>query len=485
MKKILFASSECVPFVKTGGLADVVGSLPKTFDKRKYDVRVILPQYQCINDKYKEKLQNICYFQMDNRIYVGINTLVLDGITFYFVDNIQYFSGDKPYFDLFTDLERFAYFSKAILSSLPLIGFRPDIIHCHDWQASLVPVYLNTLFQGDTFFNGIRTIMTIHNIRFQGCWNVGHLRWVTGLPDELFAPGLLVSPFQDTSLPKDEWNASMLRGGLVFSDWITTVSSSYSKEIQTPQFGDGLDDILSWRKDRLLGIVNGIDYSLWDPKLDKAICTNYSSSSFIEERMTNKVELQKELGLPVNKDIFTLAIISRLTDQKGIDLVDAIMDRMAEREMNLIILGTGDSYYENMFRYYQDKYPNKIRAIISFSEPLSRRIYSSSDVVLVPSAFEPCGLTQLLGLKYGAIPIVHEVGGLKDTVKAFNEFSNSGTGFSFYDYTPDALYSRFEHAYNTFYYKKELWTEMQKRGMNEDWSWRASSSRYAQLYDTL
>lgn len=485
MKKILFASSECVPFVKTGGLADVVGSLPKTFDKRKYDVRVILPQYQCINDKYKEKLQNICYFQMDNRIYVGINTLVLDGITFYFVDNIQYFSGDKPYFDLFTDLERFAYFSKAILSSLPLIGFRPDIIHCHDWQASLVPVYLNTLFQGDAFFNGIRTIMTIHNIRFQGCWNVGHLRWVTGLPDELFAPGLLVSPFQDTSLPKDEWNASMLRGGLVFSDWITTVSSSYSKEIQTPQFGDGLDDILSWRKDRLLGIVNGIDYSLWDPKLDKAICTNYSASSFIEERMTNKVELQKELGLPVNKDIFTLSIISRLTDQKGIDLVDAIMDRMAEREMNLIILGTGDSYYENMFRYYQDKYSNKIRAIISFSEPLSRRIYSSSDVVLVPSAFEPCGLTQLLGLKYGAIPIVHEVGGLKDTVKAFNEFSNSGTGFSFYDYTPDALYSRFEHAYNTFYYKKGLWTEMQKRGMNEDWSWRASSSRYAQLYDTL
>lgn len=276
MKKILFASSECVPFVKTGGLADVVGSLPKALDKKKYDVRVILPQYECMDEKYKKDLKNLVYFQMDNRIYVGINTLKLNGITYYFVDNKKYFSGTKPYFDLFSDLERFAYFSKAILSALPLLGFKPDIIHVHDWQTSLVPVYLNTIFQGDSFFHGIKTIMTIHNLRFQGCWNVGHLRWVTGLPKELFMPGLLVSPFQDTSYPQDEWNATMLRGGLVFSDWITTVSYSYANEIQTHNYGEGLEDILSWRRDRLLGIVNGLDYGVWNPEKDILLPHNYS-----------------------------------------------------------------------------------------------------------------------------------------------------------------------------------------------------------------
>ena len=294
MKKILFVASECVPFVKTGGLADVVGSLPKAFDKKDYDIRVMIPNYRLIKPEYREKARVLTYFQMDNRIYVGVHELELDGITYYFIDNEQYFSGMVPYYDMFQDLERFAYFSKACLSSLPLIGFRPDIIHCHDWQASLVPVYLNTVFQGDPFFRGIRTIMTIHNLRFQGTWNVGHIRWVSGLPDECFQPGKLVSPYQDTSIPWQEWNCSMLRGGLVYSDYITTVSNTYSWEIQTPAFGDGLDDILKWRHERLWGIINGLDYKEWDPATDSRIDTNYSVRNFKSKKKLNKKALQKE-----------------------------------------------------------------------------------------------------------------------------------------------------------------------------------------------
>ena len=485
MKNILFVASECVPFVKTGGLADVVGSLPKNLDKKKYDTRVILPQYACMKEKYKERLKSVCYFQMDNRIYVGINTLVEDGITYYFVDNNQYFSGSKPYFDLFSDLERFAYFSKAVLSALPLIGFRPDIIHAHDWQAALVPVYLNTVFQGDPFFRGIRTIMTIHNIRFQGCWNVGHLRWVTGLPSECFQPGKLVSPYQDTSMPWDEWNATMLRGGIVYSDWVTTVSESYAGEIQTPAFSDGLDDILKWRKDRLMGIVNGIDCEVWNPKTDPHISKNYDTRNFWNGKKVNKIELQKRYGLPENGDVFTLAIVSRLTDQKGLDLIDGIMDELARRDINLIVLGSGDERYENMFRYYSRKYPNKIAARIGYDEELSHLIYAGCDAFLVPSAFEPCGLTQLIALRYGSLPIVHEIGGLKDTVKPYNQYEGSGTGFSFKGYSSSELLDRINHAEWLYNDNTTEWKAMAKRAMKEDWSWTNSSKKYEALYDSL
>ena len=485
MKNILFVASECVPFVKTGGLADVVGSLPKNLDKKEYDVRVILPQYQCMKDQFKSRLRSVCYFQMDNRIYVGINTLQEDGITYYFVDNIQYFSGPKPYFDLFSDLERFAYFSKAVLSALPLIGFRPDIIHAHDWQAALVPVYLNTVFQGDPFFRGIRTIMTIHNIRFQGCWNVGHLKWVTGLPEECFQPGKLVSPYQDTSVPFDEWNATMLRGGIVYSDWVTTVSESYAKEIQTPAFSDGLDDILKWRSNRLMGIVNGIDCDIWNPKTDKFIEENYDGRNFWSGKKKNKCAMQKKFGLKENPDVFTMAIVSRLTDQKGLDIVDGIMDSLARTDMNLVVLGSGDERYENMFRYYSAKYPEKIAVRIGYDEELSHLMYAGSDTFLVPSAFEPCGLTQLIALRYGTIPIVHEIGGLKDTVKPYNQYEESGTGFSFAGYSSQELMDRINHASWLYRENKEKWKAMERRGMKEDWSWTESSRKYMELYSWL
>ena len=485
MKKILFVASECVPFVKTGGLADVCGSLPKAFDKKEYDIRVIIPNYHAIKEEYRNKMETVYYFQMDNRIYVGIKTLTLDGIQYYFVDNEMYFGGLVPYYDMFQDLERFAYFSKAVLSALPLIGFRPDIIHCHDWQSALVPVYLNTVFQGDPFFRGIRTVFTIHNIRFQGTWDVGHIQWVSGLPWECFEPGRLVSPYQDTSIPKNSWNCSMMRGALVYSDYITTVSNSYAEEIKTPNFSDGLDDILKWRSERLWGIINGIDYDEWNPAKDKKIYKNYTIRTEKNGKKANKVNLQKELNLPENPDILTLGIISRLTDQKGLDLVNIIMDELCSREINLIVLGTGSENYENMFRYFQSKYPNKVAARIMYSDDLAHKIYAGVDALLVPSAFEPCGLTQLISLRYGTVPIVHAVGGLKDTVEPYNEFEETGTGFSFNEYTAWGLMDRINHASWLYYDRPESWQKLVKRGMEKDWSWANSSKIYEDLYSRM
>ena len=485
MKKILFAASECVPFVKTGGLADVVGSLPQAFDKNEYDIRVIIPCYHAIKPEIREKMETIYYFQMDNRIYVGVKKLEYDGITYYFIDNEQYFSGIVPYYDLYQDLERFAYFSKAVLSALPLIGFRPDIIHCHDWQTSLIPVYLNTVFQGDPFFRGIRTVFTIHNIRFKGEWDVGHIRWVSALPDEVFEPGLLVSPYQDRSIPKSDWNCTMMRGALVYSDYITTVSNSYAWEIQTPEFGEGLQDILKWRHERLWGIINGIDYKAWNPKTDKNIAAQYSVRDRKSKRKQNKIALQKEMGLPENPDVLTLAVVSRLTDQKGLDIIDQVMDQICSLNVNLIVLGTGNQYYENMFRYYQGKYPDKVRAAITYSDPLAHRIYAGADAILVPSAFEPCGLTQLIALRYGMVPIVHEIGGLRDTVKPFNEYEDQGTGFSFHNYSGQDLIDRIRNAEWVWYNRHELWDHMQKRGMEEDWSWKKSAEIYKDLYSRM
>lgn len=482
MKKILFVASECVPFAKTGGLADVVGSLPKSIDKRSFDVRVILPNYHAIKEEYRQQQRVLYYFQMDNRIYVGVHELVLDGITYYFIDNERYFGGLVPYYDMFQDLERFAFFSKAVLSCLPLIDFRPDIIHCHDWQAALVPVYLNTVFQGDPFFQGIRTIMTIHNIRFQGTWDVGHIRWVTGLPDDCFMPGRLVSPFQDRSVDFADWNCSMLRGGIVYSDYVTTVSKTYAQEIQTVNFGDGLNDILQWRSDRLFGIVNGIDYEIWNPATDKLLATRYSIKDVKEKKIENKLALQQELGLEQNGDAFTLGIVSRLTDQKGLDLIDQIMDQLCEKGINLVVLGTGDNHYENMFRYYQGKYPGRVSAQIYYSDPLAHKIYAGVDALLIPSAFEPCGLTQLISLRYGTVPIVHEIGGLKDTVEPYNEFAETGTGFSFAGYSPWELMDRINHAQYIFQQRPESWHKLQVRGMEQDNSWKSSSKLYQEMY---
>ena len=475
MKKIAYIASECVPFIKTGGLADVVGTLPKIFDKRDYDVRIIMPNYQCIPAKYKEKMRYITNFQMDigdHSQYVGVMYLEYEGVPVYFIDNEYYFNGETPYSEDKWDIEKFCYFSKAALSILPVVGFRPDILHCHDWQAGMIPVYLKTLFAGNPFFGGMRSIMTIHNLRFQGRWGIEHVKYCSGLPDYLFTPDKL-------EIQRD---ASMLKGGLVYADIITTVSNTYAYEIQTPYYGEGLDGLLQARNQSLVGIVNGIDYEVYNPDKDKYLVKKYNTKTFKKNKVQNKLALQKELGLPADKNQFVIGIISRLTDQKGLDLVDAVMNEICQDGVQFVVLGTGDQRYENMFRYYQGFHPAKVSANIYFSDELSHKMYGGCDAILVPSRFEPCGLTQLMALRYGSLPIVRETGGLKDTVIPYNEYEQTGTGFSFANYSPQELLNTIQYAKDVFYNQKKNWEAMQLRAMNMNYSWVNSAKQYEELY---
>lgn len=475
MKRIAYIASECVPFIKTGGLADVVGTLPKIFDKSEYDVRIIIPNYMCIPSKYKEKLKFITNFQMDigdRSQYVGIMYMEYEGVPIYFIDNEYYFNGLSPYSEDKWDIEKFCYFSKAALAILPVVGFRPDIVHCHDWQAGMVPVYLKTLFAGNPFFSGIRSIMTIHNLKFQGKWSIEHIKYCSGLPDYLFTADKL------------EINSagSMLKGGLVYADTITTVSNTYAYEIQTPYYGEGLDGLLQARHQSLVGIVNGIDYDVYNPEKDKHLEKAYNIKNFRKNKVANKLALQKELGLPVDKSQFVLGIISRLTDQKGLDLVDAVMNEICQDGVQFVVLGTGDQRYEDMFRYYQGIHPAKVSANIYFSDVLSHKMYGGCDAILVPSRFEPCGLTQLMALRYGSLPIVRETGGLKDTVIPYDEYNQSGTGFSFANYDAQELLNTINYAKEVFYNHKKEWEAMQVRAMEQDYSWNTSAKRYEDLY---
>ena len=479
MKKILFAASECVPFIKTGGLADVVGSLPKEFDKEYFDCRVILPKYQCMKDEFKDKLEYITHFYMDignKNQYVGVLKTELDGITFYFIDNEFYFSGKKPYGDLLWDVEKFAYFSKAVLSVLPVIDFRPDIIHCHDWQAGLIPVYLNDSFQGGEFFRGIKTIMTIHNLKFQGVWDVKTIKEITGLNDYYFTPDKLEA-YKDGNL---------LKGGLVYADAITTVSNTYAEEIKTAFYGEGLDALMRARSNDLRGIVNGIDYTDYNPTTDKYIPHPYDAKNFRKEKVKNKKALQEELGLEVDEKKFMIGIVSRLTDQKGFDLIAYIFDELCSTEnIQVVVLGTGEERYENMFRHFDWKYGNKVSANIYYSEALSHKIYAACDAFLMPSLFEPCGLSQLMSLRYGTLPIVRETGGLKDTVEPYNEYESKGTGFSFVNYNAHEMLGTIRYAIRVYYDHKREWNKMVDRAMAADFSWEVSAKKYQERYDWM
>ncbi len=477
-KKILFVTSEAVPFIKTGGLADVAGTLPKYFDNSKYDVRVILPKYLCMKPEWKDKLTYVTHFYMDlawRKQYVGILTAEIDGVTFYFIDNEFYFAGDKPYGEIRGDIEKFIYFSRAALSALPVIGFRPDIIHCHDWQTGLVPVYLNDSFQGDLFFCGIRTIMTIHNLKFQGIYGKDVLTDIAGLSDEYFTYDKLES-----------YNAvNLLKGGIVYADRVTTVSNTYAEEIKTPFYGENLDPLLRAKSGVLSGIVNGIDYVEFNPETNKNIEYHFNADNFRDEKVKNKLALQKELGLTEDPNVMMIGIVSRLTDQKGFDLIDYVMDELCQDAVQLVVLGTGESRYEDMFRHYAAKYPGKVSANIYYSEPLSHKIYASCDAFLMPSLFEPCGLSQLMSLRYGTVPIVRETGGLKDTVENYNEDNNTGTGFSFETYNAHHMLDTVRFAEKIFYDRKEAWNQMVERGMRTDFSWNASARKYEALYEEL
>lgn len=480
MKKVLFAASECVPFIKTGGLADVCGALPKWFDKKYWDIRVVIPNYSCIPEEYRSKFKYVTHFYMGTgpyipEKYVGVLSYELDGITYYFIDNQEYFNCFTPYGDVRYDIEKFCFFDKAVLSMLPVIGFQPDLIHCHDWQTGLIPVYLKNEFQGDMFFWGMKSMMTIHNLKFQGVWDMQTLKGLSGLPDNLFTADKL--EFQD--------DGNMLKGGLVYADYITTVSDTYAQEIQTPYYGEGLDGLLSARHYDMQGIVNGIDYEIYDPASDPKIFVNYDSSNFRKKKWENKVKLQEMLGLEVDKKKYMIGLVSRLTDQKGLDLINFVIDRIVDDYTQLVVIGTGEGRYEDMFRHYAWKYGDRISANICYNDDLAHKLYAAADAFLMPSAFEPCGLTQLISFRYGTVPIVRETGGLKDTVEPYNEYENTGDGFSFANYNGEEMLDVINYSKKIYFENKRNWNKIIDRGMGRDFSWRNSAKRYEDVYNFL
>ncbi|MDE5569237.1 MAG: glycogen synthase, partial [Ruminococcus sp.] len=377
--------------------------------------------------------------------------------------------------DLKWDIERFTFFCKAVLAILPVVGFRPDIIHCHDWQASLIPVFLHSTFATNPFYSSTKSIMTIHNLKFQGVWNIDTFKYNTALPGYMFTPDKL-------EFKKD---ANMLKGGLVYADYITTVSETYAEEIKYPFFGEQLDGLLRARSASLRGIVNGIDYKVFDPSNDKQIFEEYSVKNFKKKKAANKEKLQAELGLPVDKDKYMIGIISRLTDQKGLDLINCVMERICDPNTQFVVVGTGEQRYEDMFRHYQWKYPERVSANILYSDALAHKLYASADAMLMPSLFEPCGLTQLISLRYGTVPIVRETGGLKDTVVPYNEFDGTGTGFSFKNYNAEEMLGVINYSKSVYYDHRAEWNEMVKRGMEADFSWNSSALQYEGMYSWM
>ena len=478
MKNILFLASEAVPFIKTGGLADVCGSLPKALDSNYFDCRVMIPKYMCIPEEKRNELKYKTHFYMDylgQSRYVGVLEQEVDGILYYFIDNEYYFSGNKPYGNWYWDLEKFCFFCYAALSALPLLDFHPDVLHCHDWQTGLAPVLLKDRFAGGEFFRSIRSVFTIHNLRFQGVWDIKTIKRFTELSDYYFTPDKL----------ECDRNGNLLKGGLVYADAITTVSKTYAREIQYPFFGEGLEGLLQARDHDLRGIVNGIDYEEWNPKRDPFLPANYDSVSFRTGKPEVKKALQEELGLEVDPNCMLIGMVSRLTDQKGLDLLVRVFDEICQDKIQFVVLGTGEDGYENFFRHYAWKYPKRVSAQIYYSEEKSHKIYAGCDALLMPSLFEPCGLSQLIALRYGTVPIVRETGGLKDTVEPYNEYEGRGTGFSFANYNAHEMMASIRYAEQVYYDHREAWEEMIARGMEQDYSWKSSALQYQELYDWL
>ena len=479
MKKILMVSSEAVPYIKTGGLADVVGSLPRYVNNKEYDVRVILPKYACMKEQFLGDLKFVCHFYVDlnwRRQYAGVFKSEYKGVTYYFIDNEFYFAGSNPYNNIYEDVEKFAYFSKAVLTALPYIDFCPDVIHCNDWQTGLIPVFLKTIYGQDNYYSGIKTVFSIHNMKFQGRWMVNEIKDITGLPEHIFTADKLESYGE----------ANYLKGGCVYADAISTVSPSYALDIATAEGGEGLDGLMAARCNDLYGIVNGIDYDDFNPMTDPAMAQNFSVENVVEGKKVNKAALQQQMGLPVKEDAFLIGMVSRMTDQKGFDLVAYVMEEMlSTMNVQFMILGTGEQRYEEMFRYFQGKYPEKICAHIGYSEELANKIYASCDAFLMPSLFEPCGLSQMMSMRYATIPIVRETGGLKDTVDPYNEYENTGTGFSFTQYNAHDMMHVIQYANDVFINHKEQWEGLMKRAMSTDYSWNSSARQYEKLYDKL
>ena len=470
--KVLFVTSEAEPFAKTGGLGDVAGALPKDLKKLGVDIRVIMPYYKSIKDKYYDKLKFVKWFMVPlawRTSYCGIYEYELDGVKYYFIDNEQYFGRDGLY-GYFDEAERFGFFSRAVLQTMKEIDFQADIIHANDWQTGMIPVLLKLEYVADPFYRSMKTVYSIHNLLYRGMFDPHILQSIFGYN---------MIPFENGSL--EFYGAvSYMKGGINYSDRISTVSPSYAAEIQTPSYGEGLDGLLRSRSNVLSGILNGIDYEAYNPETDKYIFKNYSIDT-LEDKYVNKEKLQKELGLPVDKNIPIIAIVSRLTNQKGINLVAEISDTLLQKDVQFVILGTGDYFYEEHFKNLKYRYHNKVSANIRFSNELAHKIYAGSDMFLMPSLFEPCGLGQLIALRYGTIPIVRETGGLKDTIIPYNECTGEGDGFSFANYSSWELMNTIEYALRC-YKDKSVWKEITESAMKKDNSWIKSAETYKDLY---
>lgn len=474
--QIVFASAECAPFVKTGGLGDVAGSLPAALVRAGAEVIVMVPKYATIKDEYKAQMEHFSDFYVSlgwRNEYCGLEKLEHDGVTYMFIDNERYFARDYPY-GFFDDGERFAFFSKAITESLQHLpaGFECDILHCNDWQTALAPVFLREFYQGLPLYDRVKTVFSIHNVAFQGQFSD------TVMEDIL---GVAHIPAAASQLRCDACSVNYMLGALRYADAITTVSPTYANEIQTPEFGEGLDGVLRERSYALQGILNGIDVAGFDPATDKRIAANYT----VEDRSGKavcKVKLQEELGLEVRDDRPLMVMVTRLTRQKGMDLVMYALDRILAGGVQVAVLGTGDRDYEDGLRYFQDKYPGTMAARIEFDPALSQRMYAAADMFLMPSKFEPCGLSQIIAMRYGTLPIVRETGGLKDTVIPYNEFTGEGTGFSFSNFNGDEMGDAVFRAARLFWDNREAWNQLVTQAMSQDFSWTRSADKYLDLY---
>ncbi len=474
--KILYVAAEAVPFAKTGGLADVAGSLPKALKADGVDVRVIMPKFGKIPEAYRNAMEHVYDGELPvawRKKYVGLDKYELDGVTYYFVDNEEYFNREGFYgYD--DDAERFSFFSRAVLDLLQAMDFWPDVIHTNDWHAGLVNVFLKLDHMGDARYERIKTVYTIHNLKYQGVFPKDVMPDVLGLDWKYFNNGDL--EFYDA--------VNFMKGGIIYADAITTVSKTYAKEIQYPYFGEHLDGLLRSREQDISGIVNGIDYSVYNPRTDKYIFETYDEES-LDRKLDNKIALQKSLGLPERRNVPLIAIVSRLVEPKGMDLVVRMMDEILQHEdIQLVVLGTGEKRYEDWFKGLAWRYPKKVSVNIYFSNELAQRIYAGADIFLMPSKYEPCGIGQLIALRYGTIPVVRQTGGLKDTVQQYNKYTQEGNGFVFENYNAHEMMYALKRALS-FYGNYEIWHKIQFNAVQADYSWKRSAKEYEALYERL
>ena len=475
--KILFTASECVPFIKTGGLADVVGALTPVLAKAGHDVRVIMPLYTAIPHQWQVEMKDELHFDVQlgwRRQYCGVKSLLKAGVTYYFLDNKYYFG--RPYiYGLGGDEhERYGFFCRAVLNALPLLDFKPDILHAHDWQSGMIAALLKIQYQHLPFYSGIKTLFTIHNLQYQGIFGIKEVQDVLGLGDGLWSADKL----------ECFGCANFMKAGIVYSDAVSTVSPNYAEEITTAYYGERLDGLIRARRGSLFGVLNGIDVEEYNPETDPLIYANYSKED-LANKAENKRQLQQDLGLEIDPDIPLIAMVGRLTNQKGLDLVDCVLGDMMNQSMQLAVLGMGDAQYTNLFSWAEQRYPGKIAARFAMDHALAHKLYAAADFFLMPSLFEPCGLSQLISLRYGTIPIVRETGGLRDTVLSYNETTGEGNGFTFMNYNAHDMLSVIQRALHFYEKKQPVIEKLRVHGMEGDYSWANSAKEYVKIYQGL